>query len=87
MKGYVMLDSKIIIYSRNKCMQCKMMKNYFSGKGIPYKEVNIDEDEVGLIELKMLGFQSVPVTHILNSEGHHWIKGFAPHKVKDVMKL
>lgn len=78
---------KVIVYSRNKCMQCKMMKNYFTRLKIPFQEVNVDEDEVGMNELKMLGFQSVPVTHIVNEEGHHWIKGFAPHEVSKLLKF
>ena len=78
---------KVILYSRNKCMQCKIMKNYFNRLKIPFQEVNVDEDEVGMNELKMLGFQSVPVTHIVNEEGHHWIKGFAPHEVSKLLKF
>ncbi|MGX4645446.1 glutaredoxin-like protein NrdH [Holzapfeliella sp. JNUCC 80] len=71
-----------IMYTKNNCMQCKMMKRLLAQKGIEFKEINVDEDAVALEELKAQGYRSVPVFF---SPDQDPIVGFAPDKVKDLV--
>lgn len=50
------------IFSKNNCMQCKMVKRFLTDNKIDFEEVNIDEKPEAINWLKEQGFQSVPVT-------------------------
>ena len=49
------------IFSKNNCMQCKMVKRFLTENQIAFEEVNIDEQPEAVDWLKAQGFQSVPV--------------------------
>lgn len=49
------------IFSKNNCMQCKMVKRFLAENKIDFEEVNIDEQPEAISWLKDQGFQSVPV--------------------------
>ncbi|BDR58920.1 glutaredoxin-like protein NrdH [Xylocopilactobacillus apicola] len=52
---------KITVFSRNNCMQCKMVKRFLSEHGVVFSEINIDEQPAAREELMNEGFMSLPV--------------------------
>lgn len=70
----------IKIYSKNNCVQCKMTKNWFKGKGHTFTEVNVDDDLEGLNELLTMNLKTLPVVF---NNGEFVSMGFAPNKWED----
>ena len=53
--------SLIKIYTTNWCSFCVMAKRYFDEQGMPYEEINIEEEGMSREELqKVTGGMSVP---------------------------
>ncbi|NLN49416.1 MAG: NrdH-redoxin [Clostridiales bacterium] len=58
----------ITVYSTDTCPWCKKAKDYLSGKGVEFREVNVGVDRNGAMEMvKKSGQQGVPV---LDIDGH-----------------
>ena len=66
------------IFSKNHCMQCKMVKRFLTENQIAFEEVNIDEQPEAVDWLKAQGFQSVPV---ITSDAETVI-GFRPDQLR-----
>jgi glutaredoxin-like protein NrdH len=64
------------VFSKEKCMQCKMVKNWLTAKGIEFTETNVSQDKEALNELQSLGFTSVPVTYIDTDNFNGYLQGF-----------
>lgn len=61
---------EIKVFTRPTCAPCKMLKTYLSYKGLPYKEVNVDEDENAQAEAYNLSGRSmVPLTVVTQDDG------------------
>ena len=73
----------VIIYSKNNCGPCNMMKLALREEGIEYEERNISTKEVFLHELIELGYQSVPIVLV---DGKVVANGFEPWKVKEAIE-
>lgn len=69
----------ITVYSKNNCIQCKMVKRYLAAHEIAFQEINIDEHPEKIDWLKAEGFQSVPVVIQQDKEP---IIGFSPDRLK-----
>lgn len=67
----------IKIYTKNNCVQCKMTKNWFKGKGQTFTEVNVDDNLEGLNELLTMNLKTLPVVF---NNGEFVSMGFAPNK-------
>ena len=37
---------KVVVYTKNNCMQCKMTKRFLSENGVEFEERNIDRKSV-----------------------------------------
>lgn len=74
---------QVIIYSKNGCGPCQMMKTWFEENGVEYEERNISTSDTYMQELQYLGFQSVPITLV---NGEVKANGFEPWKLEDVLK-
>lgn len=59
-------------------MQCNFTKKYLEDNQIPYKEMNVEENQEALERVKSLGFQSLPVVEI---EGEEAFFGFRPERL------
>lgn len=60
-------DNKtIVLYTIKDCPKCKNLKNKLFSKGIPFKLVEMDEEEVGFLIEK--GFKSAPVLSMNNNQ-------------------
>lgn len=73
--------SNVTIYSKNNCMQCKMTKRYLTEHNVSFEEINVSNQPEYVDYLKDLGYQSVPVVMINNSDS---IVGFRPDALKEL---
>lgn len=63
----------VIVYSKNNCPACNIVKHWLKMKEVEYEERNVDADQKHRDHLvNELGYSSVPVTVV---ENHH-IHGF-----------
>lgn len=49
------------VFSKNNCMQCKMVKRFLDEHGFKYTEINIDDQPEQKEVLQGIGFRTVPV--------------------------
>ncbi|MGM9903768.1 glutaredoxin [Enterococcus sp. 10A9_DIV0425] len=68
------------IFSKNNCMQCKMVKRFLAENKIDFEEVNIDEQPEAITWLKDQGYQTVPV---ITSDSATVI-GFRPDQLRNL---
>lgn len=63
-----MEDNKVIVYSKNNCVQCKFAKKMLDNNDVEYNEINIDEnpDVVDFIKQKYQA-QAMPLV-VMNGE-------------------
>lgn len=57
----------ITVYSKPKCVQCEMTKEFLKANNVKFKEVNVFEEEEALELIKLHGFQRLPVVTRNNS--------------------
>ncbi|MEH7379052.1 glutaredoxin family protein [Bacillus sp. JJ1533] len=75
--------NQITVYTTNTCPYCVMMKNFLKENGIPFKEVNVQQDRNAANRLvKTTGQMGVPQTEI----NGQWVVGFDPEKVMELVK-
>jgi len=70
-----MEKSSVIVYSKPNCMQCQFTKKYLENKGIPFEEKDVEQNAEAILEVKNLGFSSLPV---IIAEGMEAFNGFRP---------
>ncbi|AER31577.1 glutaredoxin-like protein NrdH [Pantoea sp. PA1] len=68
---------RIIIYTKNNCVQCNATKNALDRQGIDYHLINLDTQPEAIDNLKALGYRQVPV---VMTRDDHW-SGFRPDKI------
>lgn len=74
---------RIIIYTKNHCVQCNATKNAMDRHGIDYQLINLDTQPEAIDALKSLGYRQVPV---VMADGDHW-SGFRPDKIASLRQL
>ena len=57
----------VTVYSKPKCVQCEMTKEFLKANNVKFEEVNVFEDEEALELIQLHGFQRLPVVTINNS--------------------
>ena len=68
---------RIIIYTKDNCVQCNATKNAMDRHGIAYQLINLDSEPEAIDHLKALGYRQVPV---VVAGDDHWA-GFRPDKL------
>lgn len=68
--------NKIVVYTRDGCMQCRMTKRYLTEHQIDFKEINISKNPASADYLREKGFSSVPL--VFSQTLTHPIAGFQP---------
>lgn len=68
---------RIIIYTKDNCVQCNATKNAMDRHGINYQLINLDTQPDAIDSLKSLGYRQVPV---VMADDDHW-SGFRPDKI------
>lgn len=75
---------EVIVFSKNHCGQCRMVKNFLNKHEINFTEINVEENENGKYVdiLKKEGIRQLPVT-LINEK---IILGFAPNLLEKEIK-
>lgn len=73
--------SKITLYSKNNCMQCKMTKRYLTEHNISFEEHNVNEQPQYIDYLKNRGFMALPVIDV---DGKQAFSGFRPDALRSI---
>jgi len=68
---------RIIIYTKDNCVQCNATKSAMDRHGIVYQLINLDAQPEAADSLKALGYRQVPV---VMADNDHW-SGFRPDKI------
>lgn len=75
--------NQITVYTTSACPYCVMMKDFLKEKGLPFKEINIQNDPIAADRLvKTTGQMGVPQTEI----NGQWILGFDTERVMQLIK-
>ena len=76
-----MSDQTITMYTTSWCPDCTVAKRALSAKGIPFTEVNIEEDESAAEKVMQIngGKRSVPT--LVYGDVAHSLSGFRPQKL------
>ena len=74
---------KIKIFSTSNCPYCRMAKEYFSGKGIEFEDIDVSKDRAAATEMiETSGQMGVPVIDIDDDI----VIGFNVPRIEEVMK-
>lgn len=74
--------NKVTVYTKKKCPQCIMTKQYMDKLNIEYETIDASENEEAREYVKSLGFQTLPV--VVVESGEAWF-GFRPENI-DLLK-
>ena len=72
---------QIVMYTTSSCPACKMAKQYMAEKGIPYREINVEQSREGYEEFRRLGGQGVPLIIV----GDRRMEGFNPQALQAML--
>ncbi|MET1249020.1 glutaredoxin family protein [Sporolactobacillus sp. STCC-11] len=74
--------NEITVYTTNTCPYCHMVKNFLSEKGLPFKEVNVQQDQAaGQRLVETTGQMGVPQTNV----NGQWVLGFDPSRIMSLI--
>jgi glutaredoxin len=71
-------DPEVVVYSGPGCAPCEQVKRFLTERGVSYDVRNVRDNRDYLMELRDLGYLSVPVTVIRGQV----IKGFDLEKLE-----
>ena len=74
-------ESKITVFGKKGCMQCKMTSSIFTDNDIDFDYIDIEDVPEAREYINGLGFQALPV---VICGGASW-SGFQPEKINDVV--
>ena len=76
-------SSEVIVYSTPSCPYCKMAKEFLAQKKVPFKEIDVSEDQdAAFAMIKKSGQMGVPVIEI----GNKIIVGFDKEAIAKAIK-
>ncbi len=76
------MTNQVTVYSTSTCPYCEMMKSFLANQGVPFKEVNVQNDPIAARKLvATTGQMGVPQTEI----NGQWVLGFDPDAVMRVL--
>ncbi len=78
-----MMDKKVVVYSSDSCMYCKLAKDFLEKNGVAFEEKNVGKDAVARDELAKKGYMGVPVICV----GEEEILGFDQGKLKSALGI
>ena len=73
---------KVVIYTTARCGYCRKAKAYFTSKGVPYQEYDIEHSEKGQRDFKKLKGSGVPIILV----GDQRLNGFSESRVGAALK-
>lgn len=76
-----MAENVLVVYSKPSCVQCTATYRALDAKGIPYRIVDVTQDEAALEYVQDLGYLQAPV--VVVDDEDHW-SGFRPDHIDRV---
>ena len=67
----------VTVYSKNNCMQCKMVKKWLTEHDVAFNEINIDEQPDQVQTVLDMGYKATPVV----AYGDVTFSGFRPSEL------
>lgn len=58
------MENKVVVYSKNNCTPCILIKNFLNERDVPFEERNISTNEAYVTELIEMGANGVPVLRV-----------------------
>ncbi len=77
--------TKITIYSKENCIQCIMVKNFFNQRNIPYESVDITGNTELIDKILSYGYSSLPLVVLNDNFDNAWV-GNNPDRLEEVAK-
>jgi glutaredoxin-like protein NrdH len=74
------MNESLTVYELPGCVQCRMTERALDASGLPYRVVNLAEDETAVEYVKDLGYSSAPVVVVGTAS---W-SGFRPDLIATV---
>ena len=74
-------ESKITVFGKKGCMQCKMTASIFTDNDIDFDYIDIEDVPEARDYINWLGFQALPV---VICGGASW-SGFQPERINDIV--
>lgn len=71
----------VLVFTAPGCDGCKQVKKFLQEKSIPFKEVDITQDEETKLKLVQMGFKGTPVTIV----GDKALAGFDPAQLERLL--
>ena len=75
-------NKMVTVYSKPNCIPCNFTKKYLKDNGIEYRDIDVTQDEEAFNELKMNGYQGVPVVAV-GTLDNSW-NGFRPDRLAEL---
>jgi glutaredoxin-like protein NrdH len=72
----------ITVYSKSGCPECTFTKKYLESENISYEEKRVDLNETYLEEVVLLGYRTLPVVKINESET---FTGYRPERLENLV--
>ncbi|MBI2251260.1 MAG: glutaredoxin family protein [Armatimonadetes bacterium] len=77
------MEIKAKIYSSSACFACEKTKSFFKDQGVPYEELNVEENQQAKIDLfKISGQNGLPVIIYQDQV----IVGYRPKTLENLIK-
>lgn len=77
------MKNDITVYTTSTCPFCVMLTRFLQQNGIPYKEVNVENDPIAMQRVvSQTGQMGVPQTEI----NGNWVIGFDPQRIMSFLK-
>jgi glutaredoxin 3 len=77
---------EVTVYSTRSCPYCELEKDYLRDRGIPFREVQVDQDQDGLEEMiRLSGQLGVPFTVVKRGDQEDALLGFDPEALGELI--
>lgn len=74
----------VTVYSKQGCGGCVFTKSFLNKHGIEYREIRVDQQPEAVEEIKLNGFQSLPVVTV-GSFDNAW-SGYNPERLQGLLE-
>ena len=77
----------IKVYSKPNCMQCEMTKEFLKANNVKFEEMNVEENEEALEQIKASGLKRLPVVIVTKNNSFECaFSGFQIDKLEWLVK-
>ena len=76
--------ARVIVYTKNNCIQCIMTKQELTKHGVTFKEINVEERPSAMDELIERNLRSMPVV-VVDGDWGKAFGGFQPDRLEGLV--